>query len=37
MRTLGVDLASQAKKTGICEIDWLDGEAIDVDCPSRCQ
>jgi hypothetical protein len=28
MRTLGVDLASQAKKTGICEIDWLDGEAI---------
>jgi hypothetical protein len=27
MRTLGVDLASQAKKTAICEIVWRDGTA----------
>jgi hypothetical protein len=27
MRTLGVDLASQAKKTAICEIAWEDGVA----------
>src|SRR5687768_2578387 len=27
MRTLGVDLASQAKKTAICEIAWHDGVA----------
>jgi hypothetical protein len=27
MRTLGVDLASQAKKTAICEIEWRDRTA----------
>jgi hypothetical protein len=28
MRTLGVDLASQAKKTALCEIVWRDGTAV---------
>ena len=31
MVTLGVDLASQAKRTAVCLIRW-DGESADVDC-----